>query len=62
MPGLRIGWVVAPAPLIRDVWIRHDYTTLTPGMLSDVLAGMAMEPSTRDNILARTNPTPRMLG
>ncbi len=54
MPGLRIGWIVAPAELIREIWIRHDYTTLTPGMLSDVLAGMAMEPSTRDRILART--------
>jgi aspartate/methionine/tyrosine aminotransferase len=54
MPGLRVGWIVAPPELIRDVWTRHDYTTLTPGMLSDVLAGVAMEPPTRDRILART--------
>ena len=54
MPGLRVGWVVAPPDLIRDVWVRHDYTTLTPGMLSDELAGVAMEPTTRDRVLART--------
>ena len=54
MPGLRIGWAVAPADTIRDLWLRHDYTTLTPGMLSDRLAAIAMEPTTRDHVLART--------
>ena len=54
MPGLRIGWVVAPADLIARIWQRHDYTTLTPGMLSDTLAGTAMVPEVRENILART--------
>ena len=53
MPGLRIGWVVAPVDLIAEVWRRHDYTTLTPGMLSDRLCAIAMEPSTRDRILER---------
>jgi aspartate/methionine/tyrosine aminotransferase len=54
LPGLRIGWVLGPKALIRDVWIRHDYTTLTPGMLSDRLAAAALEPSRREAILART--------
>jgi aspartate/methionine/tyrosine aminotransferase len=54
MPGLRIGWVVAPVDLIAEVWRRHDYTTLTPGMLSDRLCAIAMEPSTRDRVLERT--------
>jgi aspartate/methionine/tyrosine aminotransferase len=54
MPGLRIGWVVAPEALIHDIWVRHDYTTLTPGMVSDVLAGVAMQPQNRWWILART--------
>jgi len=54
MPGLRIGWIVAPPDLIRRVWEHHDYTTLTPGMLSDVLAGTAMLPEMRETILART--------
>jgi aspartate/methionine/tyrosine aminotransferase len=54
MPGLRIGWVVAPPELIREVWSRHDYTTLTPGAVSDTLAGLAMRPDVRENILVRT--------
>jgi len=54
MPGLRIGWAVAPEELIEELWIRHDYTTLSPSMISDVLCGVAMEPSKREWILART--------
>jgi len=54
MPGLRIGWVVAPPEIIAQTWIRHDYLTLTPGLLNDRLAAIAMEPKRRDAILART--------
>jgi aspartate/methionine/tyrosine aminotransferase len=28
LPGLRIGWLVAPRKLIAETWKRHDYTTL----------------------------------
>ena len=54
MPGLRTGWIVASPELIRKIWVRHDYTTLTPGMISDRLAGFAMQPEVRENILLRT--------
>jgi aspartate/methionine/tyrosine aminotransferase len=54
LPGLRIGWVVAPPALIKKIWVRHDYTTLTPGMLSDRLAATVLEPGRREAILART--------
>jgi aspartate/methionine/tyrosine aminotransferase len=54
LPGLRIGWIVAPRPLVEKIWVRHDYTTLTPGMLSDGLAAAVMEPANRERILART--------
>jgi aspartate/methionine/tyrosine aminotransferase len=54
MPGLRVGWIVAPEDLIHDVWTHHDYTTLTPGMLSDRMTEFAMRPDTRERILART--------
>jgi aspartate/methionine/tyrosine aminotransferase len=54
MPGLRIGWVVGPESFVRDLWVHHDYTTLTPGMLSDTLTAAAMRPKARDRILART--------
>jgi aspartate/methionine/tyrosine aminotransferase len=54
LPGLRIGWVVAPPSTIARIWERHDYTTLTPGMVSDKLATHAMTPDVREAILART--------
>jgi aspartate/methionine/tyrosine aminotransferase len=54
MPGLRVGWAVAPVDAIGRIWIRHDYTTLTPGVLSDRLAAAAMDPNRREWILART--------
>lgn len=54
MPGLRIGWVVAPAELIAEVCRHHDYLTLTPGLLSDALADAAMRPGTRQRIIERT--------
>ena len=44
MPGLRVGWAVAPPDTIGRIWERHDYTTLTPGMVSDRLAARAMLP------------------
>jgi aspartate/methionine/tyrosine aminotransferase len=54
MPGLRLGWAVGPEELVRDLWVRHDYTTLTPGILSDALGGIAMRPAVRELVLART--------
>ena len=54
LPGLRIGWVVAPPELIKELWIRHDYLTLTPSLLSDRLGAIAMEPQRRESLLART--------
>jgi aspartate/methionine/tyrosine aminotransferase len=54
LPGLRVGWLVAPSKLIGEVWKRHDYTTLTPGMLSDRLAALVMRPEARERVLGRT--------
>jgi aspartate/methionine/tyrosine aminotransferase len=54
MPGLRIGWAVAPTDMISRIWERHDYTTLTPSAVSDRLTALAMRPDVRENILART--------
>jgi len=54
MPGLRVGWAVAPPDTIARIWERHDYTTLTPGMVSDRLAALAMAPDVREAILMRT--------
>jgi aspartate/methionine/tyrosine aminotransferase len=54
LPGLRIGWVAGPPHLIASLWSYHDYTTISPGALSDALARHALDPSTRPRILART--------
>jgi aspartate/methionine/tyrosine aminotransferase len=54
MPGLRVGWAVAPPKMIGRIWQRHDYTTLTPSAVSDRLAAFAMLPDVREAILTRT--------
>ncbi len=54
LPGLRIGWVVGPAPTIAELWARKDYLTISPGALSDFLARKALGPEKRPGILART--------
>lgn len=54
LPGLRIGWAAGPPALIASLWSYHDYTTISPGALSDALARRALEPARRARILART--------
>ena len=54
LPGLRLGWVVAPPELIEKIWIGHDYLTLTPNMVGDHLGTIALETSRREALLART--------
>jgi hypothetical protein len=54
LPGLRIGWIVAPPPLVSDLWAIHDYTTIAPGGINDRLARIALAPEWRAELLART--------
>jgi aspartate/methionine/tyrosine aminotransferase len=54
LPGLRIGWIVAPPSFVASTWSYHDYTTIAPGALSDRLARVALDPARRGDILART--------
>jgi aspartate/methionine/tyrosine aminotransferase len=54
LPGLRIGWIVGPPRQVASLWSYHDYTTISPGALSDALARRALEPARRAAILART--------
>ena len=54
LPGLRIGWLVGPAPIVADAWARHDYTTIGPSGASDHLATLALRPEVRERLLART--------
>jgi hypothetical protein len=54
LPGLRIGWIVAPPKIVAHLRKYRDYTTLTPTAVSDRLAAIAMEPARRESLLART--------
>jgi aspartate/methionine/tyrosine aminotransferase len=54
LPGLRIGWVVAPEDIIAKMWSYHDYITIAPGTLSDALARVALSPEGRKLCLERT--------
>jgi aspartate/methionine/tyrosine aminotransferase len=54
LPGLRIGWIIAPTSLISTFWSYHDYTTIGPPILSDLLARKALSSETRDYIFSRT--------
>ncbi len=54
LPGLRIGWIVAPPAVAAATWACHDYTTIAPGALSDRLARAALVPVRRARLLERT--------
>ena len=51
LPGLRIGWMAAPAEVATECWSMRDYTSLSPGKLSDALAILAFKH--RDHIVER---------
>ena len=54
LPGLRIGWVVGPQTIVDDIWRRHEYTTITATMLSNILAAYALSPEVRPRLIKRT--------
>jgi len=54
LPGLRIGWVVAPPDMAEEIWARQDYITICSGMLDSKLAAYALTPEVRARILDRT--------
>ncbi len=51
LPGLRLGWMAAPAEITAECWALRDYVTLSPGKLSDALAILALKH--RDRVLER---------
>jgi aspartate/methionine/tyrosine aminotransferase len=54
LPGLRIGWIVGPPPMVDRLWSVHDYTSIAPGAMNDRLARVALAPSRRTRLLDRT--------
>ena len=53
LPGLRLGWLLAPPEFREELWARKDYTTIAPSPLSDRLGAAALEPGARGGLLAR---------
>jgi aspartate/methionine/tyrosine aminotransferase len=51
LPGLRIGWMAAPAEIVNQCWSMRDYISLSPGKLNDGLAVLAIKH--RDRIIER---------
>jgi len=54
IPGVRIGWIVAPKGLAEECWAQHDYLTIGPSKMSDRIARVAVEPRNRERCYART--------
>jgi aspartate/methionine/tyrosine aminotransferase len=54
IPGVRIGWIVAPPDVVSRCWMQHDYLTIGPNKLSDALARVAVEPKVREHLYGRT--------
>jgi hypothetical protein len=54
LPGLRLGWIVGPQELVKNIWTYHDYTTISVAALTDRLATLSLEPERRMKLLHRT--------
>lgn len=54
LPGLRVGWIVAPHEMVGLLWSHHDYTTIAPSILSDLLARIALGPQAYQRLVTRT--------
>jgi aspartate/methionine/tyrosine aminotransferase len=54
IPGVRIGWIVGPPPVVATCWSQHDYLTIGPNKLSDLVARTAVTPANRERLYART--------
>jgi aspartate/methionine/tyrosine aminotransferase len=54
LPGLRIGWVIAPSDFADQIWARQDYITISATQLSNRLAAHALSPEVRPQLLQRT--------
>ena len=47
LPGLRIGWSISNPDYIQKSWATNDYTSLSVGRLSDVIASHVLHPDNR---------------
>ncbi|HEY3380581.1 MAG TPA: aminotransferase class I/II-fold pyridoxal phosphate-dependent enzyme [Vicinamibacterales bacterium] len=54
IPGVRIGWIIGPPAFIATCWSQHDYLTIGPNKLSDLVARTAVSAANREKLYART--------
>jgi aspartate/methionine/tyrosine aminotransferase len=54
IPVIRIGWIVGPRAVVEACWSQHDYLTIGPNKLSDLMARVAVRPDNRERLFART--------
>jgi aspartate/methionine/tyrosine aminotransferase len=54
IPGVRIGWMIAPPEVAAACWAQHDYLTIGPNKMSDAIAQVAVDPPNRERCYART--------
>jgi aspartate/methionine/tyrosine aminotransferase len=52
LAGLRLGWIAGQVELVHAVAVHRDYTTISVGMVDDLLAAVALEHA--DAVLARS--------
>ena len=53
LPGLRLGWLIAPSNMMEALWRRHEYASISASMMSMKLAEAALAPATRPKLVAR---------
>lgn len=54
-PGLRIGWIVGPQDILKELWARHEYVTISTAKLSNhYLAPLVLRPDVRSALFDRT--------
>ncbi|MFN8573462.1 MAG: aminotransferase class I/II-fold pyridoxal phosphate-dependent enzyme [Gemmatimonadaceae bacterium] len=53
LAGLRIGWAVADAATIQQLWRRHEYATIAAAAPSMTMAEFALTPQKRPTLIQR---------
>ncbi|MCG8412733.1 MAG: aminotransferase class I/II-fold pyridoxal phosphate-dependent enzyme, partial [Pseudomonadales bacterium] len=53
LPGLRLGWMVAPQAIVTECWRRHEYASIAASRLSMRLAEYALRSPASEKLQAR---------
>lgn len=53
LPGLRLGWLLAPDSLIDSLWRRHEYASISASDMSMRLTSAALVPEVRAKLTLR---------